>query len=175
MDIKDIKDIELRKYEKNFSEKSFLEKVLHVGKSIGGTVVYPTLLLYHLWKSPAVTTSQKAVVAGALGYFIFPMDLIPDFLVGFGYTDDMVALTAALTALANCFNDSVQDAAKAHLKSVLGDYDDRAVEATSKIIQAANRLVNFKNPLKKEGAQQPEPKKEEKKTPVEITDVEEIK
>jgi uncharacterized membrane protein YkvA (DUF1232 family) len=145
----EVKDIDVQKYQKHFSEKSFLEKILGVGKSIGATVVYPNLLLYHLYKSGSISAKQKGVVAGALGYFILPIDLIPDVFVGFGYTDDMVALTAALTALAASFTDEVQDAAKAHLKQVLGDYDDRAVEAASKIIQAANRAVNLKNPLAK--------------------------
>ena len=145
----DVKDIDVQKYQKHFSEKSFLEKIFGVGKSIGATVVYPNLLLYHLYKSGSISLKQKGVVAGALGYFILPLDLIPDVFPGFGYTDDMVALTAALTALAASFTDEVQDAAKAHLKQVLGDYDDRAVEAASKIIQAANRAVNLKNPISK--------------------------
>lgn len=38
----------------------------------------------------------KAIIIGALGYFILPTDLIPDFLPGVGYGDDMSALAIAL-------------------------------------------------------------------------------
>lgn len=37
----------------------------------------------------------KAVMAGAVAYFVLPTDLIPDIFAGFGYSDDaMVALSA---------------------------------------------------------------------------------
>ena len=32
----------------------------------------------------------KAVLMGALAYFVVPADCIPDFIAGFGYTDDAV-------------------------------------------------------------------------------------
>jgi len=159
-----------KKY-KRFSEKSFFEKIIYMLKSIGGTVVYPNLLLFHLFKSSAVGFKQKMMVVGAFAYFILPIDLIPDFLFGFGYTDDIVALVAALTALLTCFNDDVQSAAKGTLNRVLGEYDDRAIEAISKIIQSANRAVNFKNPVVRQ--EPPTQQAEEKK--IEIVDVEEVK
>ena len=31
----------------------------------------------------------KAIILGALAYFIVPTDLIPDIIIGFGYTDDI--------------------------------------------------------------------------------------
>lgn len=38
----------------------------------------------------------KAIIFGALGYFILPTDAIPDFVLGLGFTDDIAVLTAAL-------------------------------------------------------------------------------
>jgi uncharacterized membrane protein YkvA (DUF1232 family) len=38
----------------------------------------------------------KAVLLGALAYFILPLDGVPDFLVALGYTDDLAVLLGAL-------------------------------------------------------------------------------
>src|SRR4051812_11555527 len=38
----------------------------------------------------------RVVLAGALAYFVFPFDVIPDFVVALGYTDDAAILYAAL-------------------------------------------------------------------------------
>jgi len=42
----------------------------------------------------------RAILFGALAYFVLPFDAIPDFIVGLGYTDDAAILLAAFT-LAN--------------------------------------------------------------------------
>ncbi|MCY3734572.1 MAG: YkvA family protein, partial [Chloroflexi bacterium] len=39
---------------------------------------------------------EKATIVGALGYFIFPADGIPDAIPVIGFSDDLVVITAAL-------------------------------------------------------------------------------
>jgi uncharacterized membrane protein YkvA (DUF1232 family) len=41
----------------------------------------------------------RAVLAGALAYFVLPADAIPDVLAGLGFTDDASVLAAAITAV----------------------------------------------------------------------------
>ncbi|MGE0501082.1 MAG: YkvA family protein [Rhizobiaceae bacterium] len=41
----------------------------------------------------------RAIILGALGYFVLPTDSIPDFILGIGFTDDVAVLTAALAAI----------------------------------------------------------------------------
>lgn len=41
----------------------------------------------------------RGTLLAALAYFVMPADLIPDFLVGLGFTDDAAVLAAALRAL----------------------------------------------------------------------------
>ncbi|WP_412535186.1 YkvA family protein [Mesorhizobium sp. BAC0120] len=41
----------------------------------------------------------KGILLAALGYFILPIDAIPDMMVGIGFTDDIAVLTAALAAI----------------------------------------------------------------------------
>lgn len=41
----------------------------------------------------------KGILLAALGYFILPVDTIPDVILGLGFTDDIAVLTAAIAAV----------------------------------------------------------------------------
>lgn len=41
----------------------------------------------------------RMTLMAALAYFVLPFDIIPDMLVGIGFTDDIAVLMAALTAV----------------------------------------------------------------------------
>jgi len=41
----------------------------------------------------------KGILLAALGYFVLPVDAIPDIVLGLGFTDDIAVLTAAITAV----------------------------------------------------------------------------
>lgn len=41
----------------------------------------------------------KAILMGAVAYFVTPIDVIPDFIAGFGFTDDAAVLLAAMKAI----------------------------------------------------------------------------
>lgn len=41
----------------------------------------------------------RGMLLAALAYFVLPLDMIPDFLLGFGFTDDLAVLAAALGAI----------------------------------------------------------------------------
>jgi uncharacterized membrane protein YkvA (DUF1232 family) len=41
----------------------------------------------------------RAILMGALAYFVLPADVIPDFIAGIGFTDDASVLLAAITAV----------------------------------------------------------------------------
>jgi uncharacterized membrane protein YkvA (DUF1232 family) len=49
---------------------------------------------------PATPTKAKAALVAALAYFVAPVDAIPDFVAGLGYTDDatVLAMTIAIVA-----------------------------------------------------------------------------
>lgn len=44
-------------------------------------------------------TYVRAVLLGAVAYFVLPADMIPDLLVGLGYTDDASVVAAAMAAV----------------------------------------------------------------------------
>jgi uncharacterized membrane protein YkvA (DUF1232 family) len=49
---------------------------------------------------PVTPFRVRATLFGALAYFVMPFDVIPDFLVFAGFTDDASILLAAVTAVA---------------------------------------------------------------------------
>jgi len=65
------------------------------------TLLIPNLvkLLVRLMRDPRVPIRRKVLVAAVLGYVISPIDLIPDFIVGFGKLDDIVVLSIAIDHL----------------------------------------------------------------------------
>ena len=58
----------------------------------------------------------KAVLFGALAYFIIPTDVIPDFIAGLGFTDDAGVLMAAMKTVHSHINEDHQQKAKAFLE-----------------------------------------------------------
>lgn len=44
-------------------------------------------------------TRVRGTLLAALAYFVMPFDLIPDFVIGLGFTDDVAVLTAAIAAI----------------------------------------------------------------------------
>lgn len=111
---------------KHYSEDKFWEKLKKFGKKAGSSVVYAVLLLYYTLKKPEVPAKTKATIIGALGYFILPFDLIPDFAVGIGYTDDLGALGFALLQVAMYIDDDIKNKAKAKLSDWFGSHTDTA-------------------------------------------------
>ena len=132
----------LKLYEKYFSENELLQKIGKLGKSIGATVLYPVFLLFNLLKSVYINLKEKAMIIGTLGYFILPVDLLPDAIVGVGYADDAAALTAAVTALASCITEDIQNESKEQLRKIFGEFDEKALDSVTKIIQGANKYIN---------------------------------
>jgi uncharacterized membrane protein YkvA (DUF1232 family) len=57
----------------------------------------------------------KGILLAALAYFILPFDIIPDFVLGVGFTDDMAVLLAAITAIRSHMTPAHYDRARATL------------------------------------------------------------
>ncbi len=83
--------------------------------------IYCALLLYYVLKSPDVSIKDKAMIIGALGYFILPVDLIPDFIPVAGYADDMAALVACYNAVKDNVTPEIEQQAQEKLADWFGD------------------------------------------------------
>lgn len=118
MDDKTPKDV--TKYQKHYSEKGLLEKIGNTFKKAGLKVIYYVLLLYFVLKDENTPVKHKMIIIGALGYFILPVDLIPDFIPVAGFTDDAAALVACLKSV----SDNVTPEIKSKAINKLHDWFD---------------------------------------------------
>lgn len=63
----------------------------------------------------------KATLIGALAYFILPTDVIPDFILGLGFTDDAAVLYTAIRSVRNHIKNRHRRMAQEKLDELLGD------------------------------------------------------
>ncbi|MBO6857320.1 MULTISPECIES: YkvA family protein [Stappiaceae] len=65
---------------------------------------------------PATPSKVRATVLASLAYFVLPLDVIPDFLIGIGFGDDATVLLAALAMIRSHMRPDHYQAAKDALK-----------------------------------------------------------
>ena len=111
-------------YRKHYTEESFGGKLKRVAKAAGMKVVYPALLLQYMMKSNEVSLKTKLIISAALGYFILPIDFIPDFAPLIGFTDDLGVLLLILGKLASSVTPDIKKKAREHLHRWFGETDD---------------------------------------------------
>ncbi|GAF77036.1 unnamed protein product [marine sediment metagenome] len=51
---------------------------------------------YYCALDPATPTRVRGMLLAALAYFILPLDIVPDLIVGLGFADDAALLTAVV-------------------------------------------------------------------------------
>ena len=54
---------------------------------------------YYCAFDPRTPLRAKGILLAALAYFIMPFDVVPDFILGLGFTDDMAVLLTALNMI----------------------------------------------------------------------------
>ena len=103
-------------YGKGYSQESLWDKIKNSAVSAGKVVLEPALVLYYCALDPDTPAWAKSVIVGALGYFIIPLDAIPDLSPGIGYTDDLGALASAVAIVAAHIKDEHKEKAGEQLK-----------------------------------------------------------
>jgi uncharacterized membrane protein YkvA (DUF1232 family) len=83
----------------DYSEDFFWEKVKRVAKKAGREVIEKALILYYALKDSDTPLWARTTIIGALGYFISPLDLIPDVIPVIGYLDDLAVMAAAIATV----------------------------------------------------------------------------
>ena len=108
------------KYAKNYSENDFWEKIKGVFKSAGRVLIYKALQLYYVLQKSDCPAYIKAAIFAALGYFILPIDVIPDVIPVVGFSDDLAAIGAALVMAQSYVDEDIKNKAKNTLDNIFG-------------------------------------------------------
>ncbi len=82
-----------------YSENAFWGKLKKYAGKLGKEIMEKALWLYYVAQDPAVPLMVKATIYSALGYFILPVDAIPDTIPVVGYSDDLGVLTVAVASV----------------------------------------------------------------------------
>lgn len=108
-------------FEQAYSDEGFWDKLVRYARTAGRELVEKALWLYYASQRPATPVGAKGVIYGALGYFILPVDAIPDVMAGVGFTDDLGIIAAALGTVAMYIDDEVKGQAAQKLRDWFGD------------------------------------------------------
>ncbi len=115
------------KYKDNYTSAGFIDKISHIAKRAGAKLVYVALILYYTLQSGKVSLKDKAIIIGALGYLISPLDVIPDAIPIAGLGDDLAVLMYVLNKVWTEVPEEVK--AKAHAKLAKWFDNDEMEEA----------------------------------------------
>lgn len=123
MDINQFKK-DSQKYASNYDSNKLFDKIAKFAKKAGVKSVYMVLMLYYALVDKNMPMNDRMLVMAALGYFILPVDLIPDALPVVGFTDDATALVYALKSVWGNITPDVQRKARTRLEEWFGQVSD---------------------------------------------------
>lgn len=100
-------------------ERDVREKFWKKLKTTASKIPYldEVIACYYCAMDPQTPMQVRGTILAALAYFIMPLDLLPDFLFGFGLTDDIAVLTMVISKIREHVTDSHRDAAQKVLNS----------------------------------------------------------
>ena len=112
-------------YANKFSQSEFVEKISRIAKRAGAKLVYAALILFYTLQSDKISTKDKAIIIGALGYMISPLDVVPDAIPIVGLSDDLAVLLYVLKKVWTDIDPEIQAKAKKRLSKW---FDDDEIE-----------------------------------------------
>lgn len=106
-------------YQKHFDKNTALRLLVKLRKAtrnkpklISGTtgaIVMSLGSLISALENPATPKHMKALIIGAIGYIILPLDLIPDIVPAIGYSDDLASAAGVVASVAIYNNFSLEE------------------------------------------------------------------
>ena len=109
----------VEKYQQHFDKNMALKLLVKLRKATrnkpkvvagaAGAIVNSLGSLISALDNPATPTKMKALIIGAIGYILLPLDLIPDVMPAVGYTDDLASASGVVAAVAAYSNFSLEE------------------------------------------------------------------
>ncbi|MEZ5831303.1 MAG: YkvA family protein [Dongiaceae bacterium] len=106
--------------DRNRVERDFWQKLKATARKI--PFIDDLTAVYFCAIDPATPLQTKAILFGALAYFVLPFDVVPDFIALFGYADDAAVLYAAIRTV---------------LPHIKPEHRDRAKDALDRLLQSS--------------------------------------
>nr|WP_315409332.1 YkvA family protein [uncultured Prevotella sp.] len=119
---------DFQKYKDKFTQQAFFDKIQRVAKRAGAKLVYVALILYYLIQSDKVSLKDKAIIIGALGYLISPLDAVPDAIPIAGLSDDLGVLLYVLNKVWSSVDDDMKKQAREKLSKWFDDDEMEVAE-----------------------------------------------
>lgn len=104
-------------------------------RRLGVKMTYTILLLFYAYREKDTPGWAKSVVLTALGYFLMPFDLNPDFSPISGFLDDLGILSFALVNIASYITMEVKINARKKLKQWFKEIDLKELHEVEKRIK----------------------------------------
>lgn len=123
-------------YANKFSRKDFVEKIARIAKGAGAKLVYAALILYYTLQSDKVSATNKAMIIGALGYLISPLDVVPDAIPIAGLADDLGVLVFVLKRVWTDIDPEIQVKARKRLSKW---FDEDEIEEIKDLIPSEKK------------------------------------
>ncbi|MEO2266491.1 YkvA family protein [Pseudoalteromonas sp. YIC-656] len=119
-------------------KRSLAEKLKSSAKKVGEELYVLVMQTYIAMVDTDTPTQTKAILGAGLAYFVLPTDLVPDFIAGVGFTDDVAAL--ALTA--KNVGDAITEKHVNEAKVKWANFAESSDESESSVIDRAE-VVDF--------------------------------
>ena len=117
----------LNKFKDMYKPADLFQKIKKVAKKAGAKVIYVVLVLYYASFDKSIPLKDRMMILAALGYFICPVDLIPDAIPG-GFADDMGALAFVVKKVWNNITPEVFRKARARLNEWFGEVSPKDLD-----------------------------------------------
>jgi uncharacterized membrane protein YkvA (DUF1232 family) len=79
------------------------------------------LSVWHCARDEETPLAAKGMMLAALAYFVMPVDVVPDFIAGLGFTDDAAVFAALVAVLGRNLKPKHRQAAQKDLDRLQGD------------------------------------------------------
>lgn len=130
-------------YSNKFTNGEFLEKIAKIAKRAGAKLVYIALVLYYTLQSDKVSIKDKAIIVGALGYLVSPLDVIPDAIPIVGLGDDLAVLLYVIGKIGDV-SEEIKEKAKSKLTKW---FDEDEMEEINELKMYAIAFLFCNSPL----------------------------
>ena len=111
---------QIQRDKKNYRQYGYMGKTIwsKAKKTLGKVPFVPdAIAMYFCSMDSSTPLSSRVIAFSALAYFIFPVDVLPDFIPVAGYVDDGAAISAAVSAIAPYITDEHRSKTKDFLDS----------------------------------------------------------